>query len=101
MEIIAPILVLGSLGLIFGVGLAIASRYFAVMEDPRLTKIHGLLPGANCGACGGAGCFGFAQGLLSGKMDLSACRVADESVKEEITKLLNPASTRKTFNPEA
>lgn len=88
MEIIIPILTLGSLGLLFGIGLSIASKKLAVQVDPRLEKVHGLLPGANCGACGGAGCFGFAESVLSGAMDISACRVAEEEVKEQIAKLL-------------
>jgi electron transport complex protein RnfB len=88
MEILIPILILGFLGACFGVGLAIASKRFAVQVDPRLDKIHGLLPGSNCGACGGAGCFGFAEGLLSGKFSPDACRVSGEQAKEQIAKIL-------------
>jgi electron transport complex protein RnfB len=44
--------------------------------------------GSNCGACGGAGCFGFAEGLLSGKFSPDACRVAGEQAKEQIAKIL-------------
>ncbi len=88
MEIIIPIIVLGSLGLIFGVGLAIASKRLAVHIDPKLEKIHGLLPGANCGACGGAGCFGFAESVLKGELDISSCRVAEDKSKEEIAQIL-------------
>jgi RnfABCDGE-type electron transport complex B subunit len=88
MDIIIPILTLGVLGLIFGVGLALASKKLAVAIDPRLEEIHGLLPGSNCGACGGAGCFGFAEALLSGKMSIEACRVSQEATKEEIARLL-------------
>jgi electron transport complex protein RnfB len=87
-EILTAVITLGTLGLIFGVGLAIASKRFAVQVDARLEKIHGLLPGSNCGACGGAGCFGFAEGLLNGKFELSACRVSEEAVKEKIAHLL-------------
>ncbi|MCM8796728.1 MAG: RnfABCDGE type electron transport complex subunit B [Candidatus Omnitrophica bacterium] len=88
MEILIPILILGALGAIFGVGLALASRKFSVHIDERLERIHGLLPGANCGACGGAGCFGFAEGILSGKFSVDACRVAQDAVKERIAELL-------------
>ncbi len=88
MEILIPILTLGFLGLTFGIGLAIASKRFVVQIDPRLEKIHGLLPGSNCGACGGAGCFGFAEKLLKGEMDISACRVSEARVKEQIARLL-------------
>jgi len=94
-EIIIPILILGALGLIFGVGLAIASKRLAVQVDPRLEKICGLLPGSNCGACGGAGCFGFAEGLLSGKMSADACHVSNEEVKERIAELLGKKLDKK------
>ncbi|MDD4954175.1 MAG: RnfABCDGE type electron transport complex subunit B [Candidatus Omnitrophica bacterium] len=95
MEILIPILILGTLGLLFGVGLAFASKKLAVQADQRLEKIHGLLPGANCGACGGAGCFGFAEGILSGKMEISACRVAEEKVKEQIAAILGQKIEKK------
>lgn len=95
MEILIPVLTLGFLGLIFGVGLAIAAKRFSVQLDPRLDKIQGLLPGANCGTCGGAGCFGFAEGLLSGKMSIDACRVSEEAVKERIAGLLGKKLEKK------
>jgi len=88
MEILIPVLTLGLLGLVFGVGLAIASKRLAVKVDPRLENIQGLLPGSNCGACGGAGCFGFAEALLSGKLPISACRVSAQATKEKIAKIL-------------
>jgi electron transport complex protein RnfB len=88
MEILIPILTLGFLGLIFGIGLAVASKRFAIQVDPRLEKIHGLLPGSNCGACGGAGCFGFAESILSGKVKIDACRVASYQTKEKIAEVL-------------
>lgn len=88
MDILIPILTLGSLGLAFGIGLALASKKLAVQVDPRLEKVHGLLPGANCGACGGAGCFGFAEGVLSGKFSIDSCRVARDEAKEKIAQVL-------------
>ena len=88
MDILIPILTLGFLGVVFGVGLAIASKRFAVQVDPRLDKVHGLLPGSNCGACGGAGCFGFAESILSGKLKIDACRVASDQAKEKIAEVL-------------
>lgn len=95
MNILIPTIALGLLGLIFGIGLAIASKKFAVHVDPRLEKIHGLLPGSNCGACGGAGCFGFAESILSGKLSIDACRVAKDTAKEEIATLLGKKLEKK------
>ena len=95
MAIVIPILTLGALGVIFGVGLAFASKKLKVETDPRLEKIHGLLPGANCGACGGAGCFGFAEDILSGKRSIEACKVSAGAVKEHIAALLGKAIEKK------
>jgi len=88
MEILIPVLTLGALGLLFGIGLAIASKKFEVQIDPRLEKIHSLLPGSNCGSCGGAGCFGFAEEILSGKRMIDECRIAKDEQKEEIAKVM-------------
>ncbi|MCM8800853.1 MAG: RnfABCDGE type electron transport complex subunit B [Candidatus Omnitrophica bacterium] len=96
MEILIPVLVLGSLGLIFGISLAFASQRLAVKSDPRLERIQTLLPGANCGACGSAGCLGFAERLLGGQVGLDACRVTEEKAKAEIAKILGKKIERKS-----
>ncbi len=88
MEILIPVLTLGLLGLLFGMVLAIASRRLTVRVDERLEKIHAILPGTNCGVCGRAGCFGFAQALLSGQALVTQCRVSEEAVKGQILRLL-------------
>ncbi|MDD5060345.1 MAG: RnfABCDGE type electron transport complex subunit B [Candidatus Omnitrophica bacterium] len=88
MEILTAILVLGGLGMAFGIGLAIASKKLSVHVDPKLEEVHHLLPGSNCGACGNAGCFGFAESLLSGKSNLNACRVCSFEIKEKLAKIM-------------
>ena len=47
MNIFYAVLVLGVLGCLFGAVLAVASRVFAVQNDPRLGEIMDALPGAN------------------------------------------------------
>jgi Na+-translocating ferredoxin:NAD+ oxidoreductase subunit B len=88
MEILIAIVALGVLGLIFGIGLAIASKKLAVEANPKLDEVQHLLPGANCGACGNPGCFGFAESLLSGKSVLESCRVCNDESKNKIAKIL-------------
>ena len=48
-NIIAAIAVLGILGALFGLILAVASKVFEVKKDPREEAILGHLAGANCG----------------------------------------------------
>jgi len=67
---------LGIIALLSGVILFAASKKFAVRENPLIDVVEGLLPGANCGGCGYAGCRAFAQAFVeSGKSDLR-CPVA-------------------------
>ncbi len=73
MEILIAVLILGGLGLIFGLILAIASRVFHVETDPRLDKLNECLPGANCGGCGYAGCGGYAEAVLNGEAPIGKC----------------------------
>ncbi|NLJ32627.1 MAG: electron transporter RnfB [Erysipelotrichaceae bacterium] len=84
---VAVMLVLGAL---LGLGLAFASKKFAVKEDERLAKIIELLPNANCGSCGYPGCSGLAQAILDGEVtSLSVCRPMAKDKAEELKKYLS------------
>ena len=48
----------------FGVVLSVANRYLRVEEDPRIPEIMDVLPSANCGGCGFAGCADFAKAVV-------------------------------------
>ena len=93
--ILYPISVLGGLGLLFGVSLAIASKVFAVEIDPKIVEIRKALPGANCGACGFPGCDGLANAIAEGKAPVSACSVGGAPVAETIADIMgvNAAET--------
>ena len=54
------------IGLIAGLILSVASIVFAVPVNETAEAIVGVLPGANCGACGFAGCSGYAEALAAG-----------------------------------
>ncbi len=88
MEILYPILALGGLGILFGVGLSLAAKKFCVSSDPRVDKIQNNLPGANCGACGMGGCSGLAEALTEGKCSVDKCTVAEEENKAKIAQIL-------------
>ncbi|HSV87215.1 MAG TPA: RnfABCDGE type electron transport complex subunit B, partial [Bacteroidales bacterium] len=55
---------LGSLGLISAIILFLVARQFKVLEDPRIDLVSDLLPAANCGGCGFAGCRAFAEVIV-------------------------------------
>ncbi len=96
MSFIAPIVTLVGLGLLFGLTLAYAAKRFHVAADPMIEKILSKLPGANCGACGKAGCIGFAQALLAGELDLNSCASAAAENKKDIASFLGLNIEEKT-----
>jgi len=67
------ILVVGLLGAVFGIILFVASKKFAVKTDPRVEEVLGALPGANCGACGLAGCPAYAEGVVLKGLAVNLC----------------------------
>jgi Na+-translocating ferredoxin:NAD+ oxidoreductase RNF subunit RnfB len=78
--ILHAILILGGVGLVFGVFIAIANKRLWVWEDPRIDIVAQMLPNANCGACGLPGCRAFAEGVVEGRISPAQCGVASDSV---------------------
>lgn len=64
--IILAVIIVSVIGLIAGLGLAVASVVMAVPVDEKAEAIRECLPGANCGACGFSGCDGYAAALSKG-----------------------------------
>jgi Na+-translocating ferredoxin:NAD+ oxidoreductase RNF subunit RnfB len=52
------------LALLSAVILYFIAQKFKVFEDPRIDEIQSILPAANCGGCGFAGCRNFAEALV-------------------------------------
>jgi Na+-translocating ferredoxin:NAD+ oxidoreductase RNF subunit RnfB len=73
-----------TLAFILGLTLGFFNDFFAVPEDPTVTAIRDVLPGANCGACGFPGCEGFAIEVAAGTVKANACTVGGASVVEQI-----------------
>jgi len=76
------------LGLLLAAALALANRRLAVAEDPRIDQVEDLLPHANCGACGTAGCRQFAEKLVQGQVDPGQCTVNSREMNQVIAKFL-------------
>lgn len=87
-EIITPVIVLGGLGLLFGVALSLASRVFAVTIDPRVDEVLNALPGANCGACGYPGCEGCAVAMVAGDATVDACPIGGQDTANRVADIL-------------
>ena len=52
MSIVTAVAVVTVIGLLGAAILVVAAHFMHVEEDPRVGEVLGVLPGANCGACG-------------------------------------------------
>ncbi len=62
--IVSSLLVMFGLGLGCSVVLGVAAKLLAVEEDPEVEAVFEVLPGANCGGCGFAGCESYAAAAV-------------------------------------
>lgn len=79
---------LGLVGFGFSLLLVWASRRFAVQVDERVEEVTGMLPGANCGACGFKGCGDYAKALVSDPSLIDRCRVITQPERVRIASYL-------------
>ena len=86
--LLASLISLGGLGLVFGALLAFASKIFSVKVDPRVEQIAEILPNANCGACGYAGCTAFAEAVARGEAATNLCIPGGASVAHSIAEIM-------------
>ncbi|MBR4064524.1 MAG: Fe-S cluster domain-containing protein [Tidjanibacter sp.] len=87
------ILTLCVLGAVLAAVLYFVAQKFKVEEDPRIDEVEKMLPGANCGGCGFAGCRGMAEALVKND-DISAlyCPVGGGDVMKAVADYLGKAA---------
>ena len=87
-QILIPVIIVAAIGLIAGLGLAIASIVFAVPVDEKAEKVRECLPGANCGACGYTGCDGYAEAVAKGEAEPNLCIPGGSSTAAQLSIIL-------------
>jgi electron transport complex protein RnfB len=78
--IVTTAITIGAAGLVCGTALALAARFLAVHEDPRIEQVSELLPGANCGGCGFAGCADYARAMVIDGAAVNLCAPGGKEV---------------------
>ena len=92
---ITPLIILSSVGLIMAALLAVGRKAFAVEVDEKQEKINDILPGANCGGCGYAGCSGYAAALAKGEADPTLCPPGGADLATQIGEILGVSVEQK------
>ena len=87
--IIWTVAILTVLGLVLALILFWVARKFKVEEDPRLDEVEKVMPGANCGGCGFAGCRAFADAAVKATtLDNQYCPVGGDEVMQKVASIL-------------
>ncbi len=73
MSITTAIIIVTAMGIVCSVVLVLAAKFMHVPEDERIGKVQECLPGANCGACGYAGCADYAKAIVEADAPLNLC----------------------------
>lgn len=79
---------MGGIGFALSMILVVADKKLAVKEDPRVEEALKALPGANCGACGFAGCTAYAAALVEGKISVNDCKPGGEDAVRKLEQIL-------------
>ena len=86
--IVLTAVVIGAMGLTCGLTLALAARFLAVHEDARIEQLAELLPGANCGGCGYAGCADYGKAIIIDGAAVNLCTPGGNETIKHIAALL-------------
>jgi Na+-translocating ferredoxin:NAD+ oxidoreductase RNF subunit RnfB len=90
-DIVIAFLTLAVLGTAFAVLLSVSYRFLAVKGDPKLELFMTILPGSNCGACGYAGCLGYAESLVKGRAEPTGCLAGGAAVAARLAEAMGIA----------
>lgn len=88
MDITLAIIVVSVIGVVGAVILVVAAKFFEVQEDERIGLVNGELPGANCGACGYAGCSDYAKAIVENGDPVNKCVVGGEKVAKAVAAVM-------------
>ena len=87
--IIWTIAIITVLGLMLALVLYLVAEKFKVVEDPRIDEVEKVMPGANCGGCGFAGCRAFAEAAVKApNLDNNYCPVGGNEVMSKVASIL-------------
>ena len=93
-----PASIVGGLGLVYGLILAIASKKFYVEVDPKIEEISEALPGVNCGACAYPGCSAYAEAIVRNSEDITKCAPGGDDVISHISSIMGVSADLKEKN---
>lgn len=89
------LVIMVSVGIVFGLILAFANKKFAVEVNPLIHLVEEALPKGQCGACGFAGCIAYAEAVvLNPDVPPNLCIPGKETVAKMVAELTGKAAAQ-------
>ena len=90
------VLVLSAIAILLAVILYFVAQKFKVVEDSRIDDVAALLPGANCGGCGYAGCRAYAEACVKAdSLDNLYCPPGGAATMKQVAECLGKVAPEK------
>ncbi len=94
--ILFAVITLSAIGVLSAIILFFIAQKFKVIEDPRIDQVAELLPGANCGGCGFAGCRNFAENIVKNEsLENMFCPVGGNDLLKQIGPVIGVVAEEK------
>ncbi len=87
-NILIALAIVGGIGLLCGILLALFAKFFHVPEDETAHALRECLPGVNCGACGYKGCDDYAAAMAEGRAKPNLCVPGGDGTAADLAKIL-------------
>ena len=87
MSVTAAVVIVTLTGLCGAAILVVASQFMKVESDPRIGLVQEALPGANCGACGFAGCADYATAIIESGAKPNLCIPGGAATAADVAKI--------------
>lgn len=86
--ILISLMMMALFGALLGAVIGVLARVFRIESDARVELVAELLPNANCGGCGKAGCVDFAKAVVAGELPPGGCPVSSRETVSAIARAL-------------
>jgi electron transport complex protein RnfB len=91
MQIVMAVVIVAVLGGIFGFALSWAEKKLAVKKNEKEAAIEAMMPGANCGGCGFAGCTAYADAVANGEAQIGLCNPGGKDLAAKMSAIMGQA----------
>ena len=86
--VLVPAGIVAAVGVLSGLLLSVAAKYMAVPVDERVVSLQEIMPGANCGACGFAGCNEYAEKIVTEGVKTTLCPPGGAELVKNISEVM-------------